>query len=137
MPAYSGTPRLHSRGSGPRSSAMQMEVSLIICTKMVGTYLKFGRYPFCPYSPVLGQHDKLLEPHCRKQRTQVMVNAIKYFFIACSYRYNRLVSVSTESPSIKKSLQNAVYGQPRVNVNYLNYFLTVNLRRGKAMAIYS
>lgn len=83
---------------------MQMEVSLIICTKMMGKYLKFGYYPFRPYSPVLGQHDKLLGPHYRKQLTQVMVNEIKYFFIAGSYRYNRLVSASIESPSCKKSL---------------------------------
>jgi len=67
-------------------------------------YLKFGHYTVAPYSPVIGQRDKFVEPYFTKQLTQVMVNEIKYFFIACSSTYSRLVSVSSESPSFKKSL---------------------------------
>lgn len=89
-------------GSGVR--LCWWEVSLSTCTKILVKYLKFGHYPFAPYSPVLVQHDKLVEPYFRKRLTQVTVNEIKYFSIACSSRYSRLVSVSSESPSFKKSL---------------------------------
>jgi hypothetical protein len=82
---------------------MQMEVSLRICTKMLGKYLECGHCYFLPYSPVLGQHDKLLEPRFRRRlRQESCISEIKYAFLICSSSYNRLVSVRYKSLSFRK-----------------------------------
>jgi hypothetical protein len=72
----------------------------------------------------VGQRDELREPHLRRQRRQELhINKIKYISPCtthfCSSNYN-IISVSSDSPFFRRSFYNALTGQPRVHVNYLN-----------------